>query len=81
MLSRFSGVQLFATPWTVARKTPLSMGISRQEYWSGFPCPPPGNLPNPGIKPRSPALQEDSLPSEPPGKPRMSSAMCYPWEN
>ena len=72
MLSRFSGVQLFATPWTVARKTPLSMGIFRQEYWSGFPCPPPGNLPNPGIEPTalvSPALKADSLPSEPPGKP------------
>ena len=61
MLSRFSGVQLFATPWTVARKTPLSMGIFRQEYWSGFPCPPPGNLPNPGIKPRSPTLQAETL--------------------
>ena len=43
-------------------------GFSRQEYWSGLPCPPPGDLPNPGIKPRSPALQVDSLPSEPPGK-------------
>ena len=45
-------------------------GFSRQEYWSGLPCPPPGDLPNPGIEPRSPALQADSLPSEPPGKPR-----------
>ena len=45
------------------------MGFSRQEYWSGLPCPPPGDLPNPGIEPRSPALQADSLPSEPPGKP------------
>ena len=44
-------------------------GISRQEYWTGLPCPPPGDLPNPGVKPRSPALQEDSLPAEPPGKP------------
>ena len=42
--------------------------FSRQEYWSGLPCPPPGDLPNPGIQPRSPALQVDSLPSEPPGK-------------
>ena len=48
---------------------PLSMGISRQEYWSGLPCPPTGDLPNPGIKPTSPALQADSLPTEPPGKP------------
>ena len=45
------------------------MGFSRQEYWSGLPFPPPGDLPNPGIKPRSPASQADSLPSEPPGKP------------
>ena len=44
-------------------------GFSRQEYWSGLPCPPPGDLPNPGTEPRSPALQADSLPSEPPGKP------------
>ena len=48
----------------------LSMKFSRQEYWSGLPFPSPGNLPNPGIKPKSPALQADSLPSEPPGKPQ-----------
>ena len=59
----------FATPWTVARQAPLSMRFSRQEYWRGLPCPPPGDLPDPGIKPRSPALHADSLPSEPPGKP------------
>jgi len=47
------------------------MGFSRQEYWSGLPFPSPGDLPNPGIKPRSPALQTDALPSEPPGKPRI----------
>ena len=57
------------TPWTVACQAPLSMGILQQEYWSGLPCPPPGNLPNPGIKLRSPTLQAYSLPSEPPGKP------------
>ena len=59
MLSRFSRVQLFATPWTVARQTPLSMGFSRQECWSGLPCPPPGDLPDPGMElefPISPAL-------------------------
>ena len=49
----FSRVQLFATPWTVAHQAPLSMGFSRQEYWSGLPCPPPGDLPNTGIKPTS----------------------------
>ena len=63
------GVRLFATPWTVAHQAPLSMGFSGQEYWSGLPCPPPGDLPNPGIDPRSPTLQEESLPAELPGKP------------
>ena len=59
MLSRFSCVQLFATLWTVACQAPLPMGFSRQDYWSALPCPPPGQLPNPGIEPtslRSPAL-------------------------
>ena len=67
-----SHVQLFATPWTVAYQAPLSMGFSRQEYWSGLPFPSPGDLPNPGIEPRPPALQADALPSEPPGKPPCS---------
>src|SRR5574337_392253 len=57
-------------PWTVACQVPLSMGFSRQEYWSGLPFPSPGDLPNPGIKPRSPELQADSLPAEPQGKPK-----------
>ena len=64
-----SRVQLFATLWTVAHQPPPSMGFSRQEYWSGLPFPSPGDLPDPGIEPRSPALQADALPSEPPGKP------------
>ena len=64
-----SRVQLFATPWTVARQALLSMGFSRQEYWSGLPFPSPGDLPNPGIEPRSRILQADALSSEPPGKP------------
>ena len=64
-----SRVRLFATPWTVACQAPLSMGFSRQEYWSGLPFPSPGDLPNPGIEPGSPALQADALSSEPPGKP------------
>ena len=63
-----SHIQLFVTPWTVTCQAPLSMGFFRQEYWSGLPCPPPGDLPDPGIKPGSPALQSDSLPSKPPGK-------------
>ena len=61
----FSCVQLFATPWTVACQAALSMGFSWQEYWSGLPCPSPGDLPDPGIEPESPAalaLQTDSLP-------------------
>ena len=58
------------TPWTAAHQTPLSMGFSRQEYWRGLTCPPPGDLPNPGIEPRSPTLWADSLLSEPPGKPK-----------
>ena len=63
-----SRVQLFATPWTVVYQASLSMGFSRQEYWSGLPFPSPGDLPDPGIKPRSLALQADALSSEPPGK-------------
>ena len=68
MLS-LSRVQLFAIPWTVVRQAPLSMGVFRQEYWSGLPFPSPEDLPNPGIEPRSPALQADSLPFEPQGSP------------
>ena len=63
-----SGVRLFATPWTVANQAP-SMRFSRQEYWSELPFPSPEDLPDPGIEPGSPALQADTLPSEPPGKP------------
>ena len=62
-----SRVQLFATPWAVAHQASPSMGFSRQEYWSGLPLPSPGDLPNPGIEPRSPPLPADSLLSEPPG--------------
>ena len=65
-----SRVRLFVTPWTVAYQAPLSMRFSRQEYWSGLPFPSPGDLPNPGIKPGSPALESDALTSEPPGKPQ-----------
>ena len=73
-LSLFSGhknqakqsrVRLFVTPWMVAYQGPWSMGFSRQENWSGLPFPSPGDLPNPGIEPGSPALQTDALPSEP----------------
>ena len=68
LLKSLSCVQLFATPWTIAHEAPPSMGFSKQEYWRSSP----GDLPDPGIKPRSPALQADALPSEPPGKPLYS---------
>ena len=63
-----SCVRLFVTPWNIAYKAPLSTEFSRQEYWSGLPFPSPEDLPNPGIKPRSPTLQADTLPSELRGK-------------
>ena len=65
----FGHVWLFATSWTVAYQAAPSVEFSRQENWNGLPFPSPGDLPNPGIKPRSPTLQADALPSEPPGKP------------
>ena len=64
-----SCVQLFVALWTVAHQAPPSIGFSRQENWSGLPFPSPGDLPNPRIEPRSPALQADALTSKPPGKP------------
>ena len=60
------------TPGTIAHQSPLSMGFSRQEYWSGLPLPSPEDLPDPGIEP-SPAFQADALPSEPPGKPQLQA--------
>ena len=70
------------TLWTVVRQALLSLGFSRQQCWNGLPCPPAGNLPDPGIEPRSPALQEDSLPSEPPGKQQekeIFNLKCWAW--
>ena len=69
VLNHFSRALLFVTPWTVAHQVALSMGFPWQECCTGLPFPSPGDLPNPGIEPVSPALQADSLPSEPPGKP------------
>ena len=72
MLNHFSRVHLFAILWTIAHQAPLSMGFPWQEYWSGLPCPPTGDLPDPGIKPaslRALALQAVSLPLVPRGKP------------
>ena len=65
------------TSWTAAHQDPLSTGFLRQEYWSGFPFPSPGNLPKPGIKHGSPTLQVDSLPTEPPGKSFQGSIYVY----
>ena len=78
MLSCYSCVQLFANLWTVVHQAPLSLGVSRQEYWSGFPCPPPGDLPDPGIEstsPAAPTLQADFLPLSHLGSPCMYHAL------
>ena len=78
VLSCSSCVWLFVTPWTVARQPPLSIGFSRQEYWNGLPCPPPGYLSQAGIEPTSPVLQADSLLSDPPGKsPLLLPDRCF----
>ena len=79
VLSHFSGVWLFATPWTVAHQTPPSMGFSKQEYWSRLPFPSPEDLPDTGIKPRSPTLQADALTSEPPGTSHNAMWYCADW--
>ena len=73
-----SRVQLFATPWTVARRAPLSMGFSRQEDWSGMPFHPPGYLPDPEIKPESPAL-EAYFPLHHLGNPLINGVSSYYW--
>ena len=78
MLSHFSCILLFVAPWTAAHQAPLSMGFSRQEYWNGSPCPPPGDIPHPGIEPMtpvSPALQVDSLPLSHPEAPKNGHAL------
>ena len=75
MLSCLSDVRLFVILWTAVCQAPLSMGFSRQEYWSGFPCPSLEDLLNPGIESRSPALQVDSVLSESPDK--FSSAKFF----
>ena len=72
MYSVSSVVYDSATPWTVACQAAPSVGFPRQEHWSGLPFPSPGDLPDPGIEPISPALQADSLLSEPPGKPEVT---------
>ena len=73
-----SHVQFFATPRTVAHQDPLSMEFSRQECWTGLPFPSPGDFPNPGIVPGSPALQADSLPTEQPRKP-LDTCLCVSY--
>ena len=84
MLSGFSRVWLFAVPWTVDFQAPPSMGFSQWEYWSGFPFPPPGDPPDPGIELvslLSPELQADSLPPEPQGKSLKLCITIYPCRN
>ena len=76
-MKSLSRVRLFATPWTVAPQAPPSMGFCKQEYWSGLPLPSPGDLPDLGIKPRSPALQADTLPSELKGLEAVQMDMTY----
>ena len=71
-----SCVQLFATPWIVAHQAPPSGEFSSQEYWSGFPFPSPGDLPDPGIELGSLSLRADTLPSEPPGNPYILYIIC-----
>ena len=78
VLSRFGHVQLFAILWTIACQAPPSMGFFRQEYWSGLPCPPPGDLSNSGIEPRFPALQAESLPVELPERFKVSLNFAQP---
>ena len=81
VLSRFSHVRLFVTPWTVARQAPLSMGFSRQEYWCGLPCPPPGIFPTQGSNPhlsRLLYLQASSLPLAPPAAAAAKSLQSCP---
>ena len=77
VVQSLSCVRLFVTPWTIAHQAPPSMGSSRQEYWSGLPFPSPGDLPDPGIEPRSPIMQADALTSEPPGKQRPKCKAKY----
>ena len=84
-MKSLSRVGLFATSWTVLYQASLSMGFSRQEYWSELPFPSPGDLPDPGIEPGSPALEADALTSEPPEKPHIIEPMSIsgfekvPW--
>ena len=73
VLSHFSPVSFFVTPLTVAHQAPLSMGFSKQGYWSGLPFPSPGDLPNPGIKPMSPALAGGFFTAEQPGNCNLAS--------
>ena len=76
VLCAHSFVPNSVTPWTVTHQVPLSMGLPRQEYWSGLPFPPPGDLPDPGIKPVSPALAGKFFTIEPPGKTYRDNSTC-----
>ena len=73
-------VWFFVTPWTVAHQAPLSMGFSRQEYWSGLPFPSPGDISDPRTEPVSPGLAGRFFTTEPPGKPRLKQCYIHYWE-
>ena len=74
-----SVVSSSVSPWPVARQASLSMEFSRPEYWSEQPFPSPGHLPDPAVEPRTPALQADTFPAEPPGKPKNTEWVAYPF--
>ena len=78
-MKTLSSIQLFATPWTAASQALPSMGFPRQEYWSELPFSSPGDRPNSGIEPGSPALQVDGLPSKPLGKPNIGKGTPISW--
>ena len=80
-MKSLSRVRLFVIPWIVAYLAPPSMGISKQQYWSGLPFPFPGNLPDPGIEPMSPALQADTLLSKTPRKPMLIYIYTHTYSN
>ena len=79
VLESLNCIWRFASPWTAALQAPLSMGFSRQEYWSGLPFPSPGGFPHPGIQPKSPALAGGFLTTKPPGKPIALSMVLSNW--
>ena len=81
LFSLLSCVQFFVAPWTVTLQAPLPMGFPRQEYWTELPFLSPGDLPDPGIKPRSPALADGFFTTDPPGKPKFKKHISYSYHH